>query len=290
MRKLPAFQFYPADWLKDLGIRSLNYFERGVWFEMLCLMHESEDRGKLVLNGRPMTGDQIADLLGLDRDLFKQTLSKLLANGVAKFDPVARVCFNKRMVEDEIARRELHEKRARSGRQGGQAKARNSAKPHETNELTDVANAKQTSSKTSSKTLAKARSSSSSSINKYINDAREDFAFPVAEIVDAFPHLADVLTPAQIGILEAEIRDAEALRRTIEIYQGNYDPMNGRYLPEKVSNFVGVYRSEVKKQSEAINGKDIKPVSGNGRRSNTDKLAGYGAIFERYADDAEAVN
>ena len=49
---LPALQFYGGDWRKDPGIQALNYFDRGVWFEMLLMMHESEDRGKLVLNGR----------------------------------------------------------------------------------------------------------------------------------------------------------------------------------------------------------------------------------------------
>jgi hypothetical protein len=54
--KLPAFQFYPADWRKDPGVQSLPYFERGIWFEILCLMHESEQRGKLILNGRDGQG------------------------------------------------------------------------------------------------------------------------------------------------------------------------------------------------------------------------------------------
>lgn len=49
--KLPAFQFYPGDWRKDPGVQSLSFHDRGVWHEMLCLMHESEERGKLTLNG-----------------------------------------------------------------------------------------------------------------------------------------------------------------------------------------------------------------------------------------------
>ena len=44
-KKLPALQFYPGDWRKDLGVQSLSFHDRGVWFEMLMLMHDSENRG-----------------------------------------------------------------------------------------------------------------------------------------------------------------------------------------------------------------------------------------------------
>lgn len=287
MKKLPAFQFYPADWLKDLGIRSLNYFERGVWFEMLCLMHQSEERGRLVLNGRPMSDEQIADMLNLPHDVFKQTLSKLLANGVAKRDSLASACYNKRMVDDERERQELHEKRAAAGRNGGRQKARNTTKSLPINDLDGLANAKQTASKTPSKTVAKASTSIPIPINTHTLYAREDFAFPVDQIVKAFPHMSDHLTPAQIGLLEVEITDAAALAKTIEKYQGNYDSFHNRYLPEKVSTFIEVYRAELKKSNEAKNGQNKQTFSGN-RRTNADKLADYGEIFERYADAGEA--
>lgn len=43
--KMPAFQFYPADWRKDPGIQALDRHDRSVWFDMLCIMHESDERG-----------------------------------------------------------------------------------------------------------------------------------------------------------------------------------------------------------------------------------------------------
>jgi hypothetical protein len=42
MTKLPALQWYPADWRKDPGVQALSLHDRMVWFEMLMLMHESE--------------------------------------------------------------------------------------------------------------------------------------------------------------------------------------------------------------------------------------------------------
>ena len=32
--KIPAFQFYPADWRKDPGVQSLSYNDRGIWIEI----------------------------------------------------------------------------------------------------------------------------------------------------------------------------------------------------------------------------------------------------------------
>ena len=83
--KLPAIQFYPGDWKKDLGVQALDMECRGIWFEMLLLMHDSEERGKLILNGQPMTSKQIANALGIGEGQFNEASSKILANGVADF-------------------------------------------------------------------------------------------------------------------------------------------------------------------------------------------------------------
>lgn len=113
--KMPAMQFYPADWRKDLAVQSLGYFDRGVWFEMLCLMHESSERGVMLLNGQPMPDEVIARLLGLDNQTFNQTLTKLLTYGVAKRRSQDKAIFSKRMVEDE----KLCEIRRNAGKMGG---------------------------------------------------------------------------------------------------------------------------------------------------------------------------
>lgn len=113
--KMPALQFYPADWRKDLAVQSLGYHDRGVWFEMLCLMHESSERGVLLLNGVTMPEEVIARLLGMDNQTFNQTLSTLLTFGVAKRRPTDNAIFCKRMVDDE----RLCQIRREAGKQGG---------------------------------------------------------------------------------------------------------------------------------------------------------------------------
>lgn len=103
MSKIPAFQFYPADWRKDIGVQSLTYHDRGVWFEILCLMHESEQRGRLLLNGKPMPNDVLTRILGLDKQKLDQALERILSAGVA--DIISGVLTNRRMVRDEHIRK-----------------------------------------------------------------------------------------------------------------------------------------------------------------------------------------
>jgi hypothetical protein len=114
MSKLPAFQFYPADWRKDPGVQALGYFERGVWFEILCLMHESEQRGKLLLNGKPMPNEALARLLGLDKQILTKALSVLLDYGVASYDQ-QNALISRRMVRDE----QIRQIRTEAGKLGG---------------------------------------------------------------------------------------------------------------------------------------------------------------------------
>src|SRR5262245_12673472 len=105
MMKLPSFQFYPGDWLKDPGVQSLSYHDRGVWLEILCFMHESCDRGKLLLNGAPISDDALARLLGLDKQVLTNTITSLLTSGVASRDEKTGAIMNRRMVGDEKIRK-----------------------------------------------------------------------------------------------------------------------------------------------------------------------------------------
>lgn len=39
-KKLPAILFYPGDWLKDPALSLCSPATRGIWFDLLCAMHE----------------------------------------------------------------------------------------------------------------------------------------------------------------------------------------------------------------------------------------------------------
>jgi len=113
--KLPAFQFYPGDWRKDPGVQSLDYQCRGVWFEILCLMHESTPRGLLMLAGKPMSDEALARLLGLDLVLVKQILTTLDNHGVSSKDSATGALMSRRMVRDD----DLRKLRKLAGEKGG---------------------------------------------------------------------------------------------------------------------------------------------------------------------------
>ena len=104
MAKLPAIQFYPGDWRKDIGVQSLNYHDRGVWFEMLLLMHDSEVRGKLMLGGKAMTDEILASILRIRIEVLTETIKTLMDRGVAERDKRTGALINRRMIRDEELR------------------------------------------------------------------------------------------------------------------------------------------------------------------------------------------
>lgn len=77
-------QFYPGDWRKDPGIQALTYEERGIWFELLLMMHESEEYGYLTLNGYPIENQRLAQMLNLPRAKVDEVMQTFLDLGVAK--------------------------------------------------------------------------------------------------------------------------------------------------------------------------------------------------------------
>ena len=114
---LPHIQFYVGDWRKDLAIQALSYHHRGIWFELLMLMHCSEDRGRLVLSGKPMTNASLARLLGLAEQETADAVRCLLEGGVASRDQNgALIC--RRMTREENIRR----KRVKADKKGGSKK------------------------------------------------------------------------------------------------------------------------------------------------------------------------
>jgi hypothetical protein len=64
MNKRPSFQFYPSDWRNDAGLRLCSISARGLWMDMMCLMHDGEPYGHLTVMGRPIVPEQIARLVG----------------------------------------------------------------------------------------------------------------------------------------------------------------------------------------------------------------------------------
>ena len=113
--KRPAFQFYPADWRKDAALQSCSLCARGLWVEMMCILHECEPYGVLSVNGKAMGTAQLSRLVGESERAVKKLLSELEEAGVFSRDDEGRI-YSRRMVNDERVRNA----RAEGGKAGSE--------------------------------------------------------------------------------------------------------------------------------------------------------------------------
>lgn len=117
--KRPAFQFYPADWRKDAALQSCSLAARGLWIDAICIAHECEPYGHLVVNGRAMSVAQLARLVGVTERECGRLVAELDAAGVLS-KLADGTLFSRRMVRDE----RIREERAAGGQKGAEFGAR----------------------------------------------------------------------------------------------------------------------------------------------------------------------
>lgn len=77
--KRPSFQFYPADWRNNAKLRRCSWEARGVWIELLGLLHDSDDYGILRW---PLK--EIAQALGAPLKALKELVDKGVLYGAEK--------------------------------------------------------------------------------------------------------------------------------------------------------------------------------------------------------------
>ena len=78
----PWLKFYPTDWRSDPALRMCSMAARGLWIEMIALMHEATPYGHLLVSGRSPTDAQLAVLVGAPSDQIPELLGELDAAGV----------------------------------------------------------------------------------------------------------------------------------------------------------------------------------------------------------------
>lgn len=103
-QKFPAFQFYPSDWQSDPGVKACSLTARGLWVEMLCLMHYGSPYGHLTINSKPIDMKTLARLVGADMRTTCRTINELQVGGVFSIDSKGTI-YSRRMVKDEALRR-----------------------------------------------------------------------------------------------------------------------------------------------------------------------------------------
>ncbi len=99
MSERPWMKYYPSDWRGDPALRMCSLAARGLWIEMIGLMHESSTPGHLLLNARSPNIVQLANLVGADNKTVGRMLKEL--EDAAVFSRTDKgVIFSRRMVRD----------------------------------------------------------------------------------------------------------------------------------------------------------------------------------------------
>lgn len=79
LMKRPSFQFYPGDLRANVKLRRCSWAARGVWLEIMCLFHDSDEYGLL-----RWTLDEVAQAVGCSRDLVFELAEKGVLKGSDK--------------------------------------------------------------------------------------------------------------------------------------------------------------------------------------------------------------
>jgi hypothetical protein len=112
MSSNPWLKFYPSDWRSDPALRMCSIGARGLWMEMLCVMHENA--GDLAINAKGLTPRQLANLAGCGVDEVDALLSELEDAGVFSRREDGTI-YSRRMIRDA----EKAEADKANGRKGG---------------------------------------------------------------------------------------------------------------------------------------------------------------------------
>lgn len=183
MGKAPAFQFYPADWLNDIKLQSCSLQAQGLLVNLMCLMHQSDKYGYLLINGINPPPKVLLKLLRFDPEKpqkrFQKWLQELIEWGVLQKTDEG-VYFCKRMVKDEA----LRQVRRRAGKKGGNPNLLNQKDNQEVNQVSNQNPTPSSSSSSSSSKKNKDYSPDSSEFQlsdlllSYIYERNKNFKEP----------------------------------------------------------------------------------------------------------------
>ncbi|MCR4282792.1 MAG: hypothetical protein NUV72_07170 [Bauldia sp.] len=113
-KRKPWVKWYWTDWRGDEALRTCSYAARGLWADMLALMHQGEPYGHLAIHGHPLNPKKLAASTGGSAREVERLVNELEGAGVfSRTDD--SVIFSRRMVRDKAK----DEQDARNGKRGG---------------------------------------------------------------------------------------------------------------------------------------------------------------------------
>ncbi len=95
----PWMKFYPRDWRGDQALRIVSLAARGLWIEMLCIMHEASPYGHLLIGDQPVEDAVLARVVGSSVEEVQALLVELRAAHVLRCTR-SGVVYSKRMTDD----------------------------------------------------------------------------------------------------------------------------------------------------------------------------------------------
>lgn len=75
-------KFYTSDWRADPRLKMCSPAARGMWIELICLMHEAAPYGHLLVHGQPPNEAQLASLTGIPSAELPHLMAELERLGV----------------------------------------------------------------------------------------------------------------------------------------------------------------------------------------------------------------
>jgi hypothetical protein len=101
--KRPAFLFYPGDWQRNAKLRMCSLAARGLWLEMICIMHQSDVYGHLRIGPTSVTTEILGRVVGISIEDILPLVLELEHAGVFSRDADGTIIC-RRMISDEKLR------------------------------------------------------------------------------------------------------------------------------------------------------------------------------------------
>jgi hypothetical protein len=98
-KRQPWLKFFPCDWLGEQRLRICSIGARGLWFEMLCFMHNADERGFLAIKGIAVTTKQLAAVISAPPKVVQDLFEELETAGVFSRDERG-IVFSRRIRRD----------------------------------------------------------------------------------------------------------------------------------------------------------------------------------------------
>jgi hypothetical protein len=92
-------KFYPSEWRADPALRSCTIAARGLWIEMMCIMHEAAPYGSLLIKSQRIDKKRLASLCGIPEKECIVLLLELEGFGVFERDEDGTI-YSRRMRRD----------------------------------------------------------------------------------------------------------------------------------------------------------------------------------------------